>query len=79
MNDMQTNPYAKTGVLTACIDAASLAAFDALAEARGGRSALLRQMIEQLAKGNGTRRSSSDPRVRRETASRSASPTRRLR
>jgi len=35
--------------LSARIDADALASFDALAEGRGGRSALLRQMIEQFA------------------------------
>jgi hypothetical protein len=39
--------------MTALVDTASLAAFDAYAEARGGRSALLRQMIEQALKDNG--------------------------
>jgi hypothetical protein len=53
MNDMLTNSHPKMRALTARVDAASLAAFDALAEARGGRSALLRQMIEQMAKDNG--------------------------
>jgi hypothetical protein len=41
-------------MLTARIDASTLAAFDAYAEGRGGRSVLLRQMIEQVARENGS-------------------------
>lgn len=51
-NDMTTNPPAKTTMMTARIDTEMLAAFDALAEARGGRSALLRSLIEQVASTN---------------------------
>lgn len=47
-----TNPQVKMTRLTARIDAAVLAAFDAYAEARGGRSAVLRQLIEQVAREN---------------------------
>jgi hypothetical protein len=53
MNDMLTNPHPKMRALTARVDAVTLAAFDALAQARGGRSAMLRQLIDQAAKGNG--------------------------
>jgi hypothetical protein len=53
---MATNPVrgaqAPRRAMTALVDTASLAAFDAYAEARGGRSALLRSMIEQVAKDN---------------------------
>ena len=50
---MATNPQARMTRLTARIDAAALAAFDAYAEGRGGRSAVLRQLIAQAAKANG--------------------------
>lgn len=49
---MTTNPRAKMTMLTARIDAATLAAFDTFAEGRGGRSVVLRQMIEQAASAN---------------------------
>lgn len=49
---MTANPRQKMTMLTARIDAATLAAFDAFAEARGGRSAVLRQLIEQAAHHN---------------------------
>lgn len=44
---MATNPQVKMTRLTARIDAETLAAFDAFAQGRGGRSALLRQLIAQ--------------------------------
>ena len=44
-----TNPKVRMKWLSARIDADTLAAFDDYAEARGGRSAVLRQMIEQAA------------------------------
>ena len=50
---MATNPQARMTRLTARIDAAMLAAFDAFAEARGGRSAVLRQLIEKAMEANG--------------------------
>lgn len=40
-------------MLSARVDAATLAAFDAFAVGRGGRSAFLRQLIEQAARENG--------------------------
>ena len=40
-------------MLTARIDAATLAAFDSFAEGRGGRSVVLRQLIEHAARDNG--------------------------
>ena len=40
-------------MLSARIDADTLAAFDRYAEARGGRSAVLRQLIEQAAAAHG--------------------------
>lgn len=49
---MATNPQVKMTRLTARIDAGTLAAFDAFAEARGGRSAVLRQLIEQATQAN---------------------------
>ena len=50
---MTTNPGSRMTMLTARIDAATLAAFDGYAEGRGGRSVLLRQLIEQAARENG--------------------------
>jgi hypothetical protein len=44
---MATNLSANTATLTIRLDADSLAAFDSFAVGRGGRSAVLRQMIEQ--------------------------------
>lgn len=49
---MPTNPRSKMTMLTARVDAETLAAFDAFAVGRGGRSVLLRQMIEQVAREN---------------------------
>ena len=46
---MATNPQSKTAMLSARIDADTLAAFDGYAEGRGGRSAVLRQLIERAA------------------------------
>lgn len=46
---MDTNPGSQKTMLTARIDAVTLAAFDAFAEGRGGRSVVLRQLIEQAA------------------------------
>ena len=46
---MATNPQSRTAMLSARIDADTLAAFDGYAEGRGGRSAVLRQLIEQAA------------------------------
>ena len=51
-NDMTTNPGSRMTMLTARIDAATLAAFDAFAEGRGGRSVVLRQLVEQAAREN---------------------------
>ena len=48
-----TNPSMSVKWLSARIDADTLAAFDDYAEARGGRSAALRQMIEQAATTHG--------------------------
>lgn len=39
-------------MLTARIDAATLTAFDSFAEGRGGRIAVLRQLVEQAARDN---------------------------
>jgi hypothetical protein len=44
---MATNPQPNTATLTIRLDADALAACDKLAVGRGGRSALVRQMIEQ--------------------------------
>jgi hypothetical protein len=44
---MATNLSANSATLTIRLDAAALAAFDSFAVGRGGRSAVLRQMIEQ--------------------------------
>lgn len=44
---MATNPLSNSATLTIRLDADALAAFDSFAVARGGRSAVLRQMIEQ--------------------------------
>ena len=44
---MATNPLPNTATLTIRLDADALAAFDRFAVGRGGRSALLRQMIER--------------------------------
>ena len=44
---MTTNPRRKETMLTARVDAATLAAFDSFAEARGGRSVVLRQLVER--------------------------------
>jgi hypothetical protein len=49
---MTTNPGSRMTMLTARIDAATLAAFDAFAEGRGGRSVVLRQLVEQAARDN---------------------------
>jgi hypothetical protein len=46
---MATNPQVRMTRLVARIDAGVLAAFDAYAEGRGGRSAVLRQLVEQAA------------------------------
>ena len=50
---MATNPQDRMKMMSARIDADTLAAFDAYAEARGGRSAVLRQLIEQAAAAHG--------------------------
>ena len=50
---MATNPKDRMKMLTARIDADTLAVFDDYAEARGGRSAVLRQLIEQAAAAHG--------------------------
>ena len=44
---MATNPVPNTAMLSIRLDADALAAFDRFAVGRGGRSALVRQMIEQ--------------------------------
>jgi hypothetical protein len=44
---MATNPLSRSATLTIRLDADALAAFDSFAVGRGGRSAVLRQMIEQ--------------------------------
>lgn len=44
---MATNPLSNSATLTIRLDADALAAFDSFAVGRGGRSAVLRQMIEQ--------------------------------
>jgi len=44
---MATNPLQNTATLTIRLDADALAAFDRFVVGRGGRSAVLRQMIEQ--------------------------------
>lgn len=49
---MTTNPGSRMKMLTARIDATTLAAFDAFAEGRGGRSVVLRQLVEQAAREN---------------------------
>jgi hypothetical protein len=49
---MATNPRPSSAILNLRIDAEVLAALDKFAVARGGRSALVRQMIEQALKGN---------------------------
>ena len=50
---MATNPQSRMAMLSARIDAETLAAFDGYAEGRGGRSAVLRQLIEQAAAAHG--------------------------
>jgi hypothetical protein len=50
---MVTNLRGTMTRLTARIDVQALAAFDAFAEGRGGRCAVLRQLIEQVAEANG--------------------------
>lgn len=47
---MATNPRPTSAILNLRIDADALAALDRLGVARGGRSALVRQMIEQAVK-----------------------------
>ena len=49
---MPTNPQPKMKMLTARVDAQALAAFDAFAVGRGGRSVVLRQMIGHAAREN---------------------------
>ena len=44
---MATNPLSNSATLTIRLDADALAAFDSFAVARGGRSAVLRRIIEQ--------------------------------
>src|SRR3546814_15712370 len=44
---MATNPLSNTATLTIRLDADARAAFDRFAVGRGGRSALLRQVIQQ--------------------------------
>src|SRR3546814_2984380 len=44
---MAANPLSNTATLTIRVDADALAAFDRFAVGRGGRSALLRQVIQQ--------------------------------
>ena len=44
---MATNHFANTAMLSIRLDADALAAFDKVAVGRGGRSALVRQMIER--------------------------------
>ena len=44
---MATNPLTNTAMLSIRLDADALAAFDSFAVGRGGRSALVRQMIER--------------------------------
>jgi hypothetical protein len=48
-----SGPKGPKRALTARVDAVSLAAFDAFAQARGGRSAVLRSMIDAALKDNG--------------------------
>ena len=52
---MATNPQARMTRLIARIDATTLTAFDAYAQGRGGRSALLRNLIAQAAEANADR------------------------
>lgn len=52
---MATNPLPNTAMLSIRLDADALAAFDRFAVARGGRSALVRQMIEQALQDSGGR------------------------
>ena len=44
---MATNPLPTTAMMSVRVDADALAALDSFAVGRGGRSAVLRQMIEQ--------------------------------
>ena len=50
---MATNPQVRMTRLTARIDVQALAAFDAFAQGRGGRCAVLRNLITQAAEANG--------------------------
>ena len=52
---MTTNHLPNTAMLSTRLDADALAAFDRLAVGRGGRSALVRQMIEQTLRESGGR------------------------
>ena len=52
---MATNPQVRMTRLTARIDAQALAAFDAFAQGRGGRCAVLRNLITQAAEANADR------------------------
>lgn len=52
---MPTNPRQKMKMLSARVDAQVLAAFDAFAVGRGGRSVVLRQLIETTARENADR------------------------
>jgi hypothetical protein len=52
---MATNPLSNTATLTVRLDADALTAFDSFAVGRGGRSALVRQMIERTLQESGDR------------------------
>jgi hypothetical protein len=52
---MATNHFANTAMLSIRLDADALAAFDKVAVGRGGRSALVRQMIERTLQENDQR------------------------
>src|SRR3546814_1135679 len=49
-SDLPASPTKDTAMLTARVDRELLAAFDAVAEGRGGRSALLRTVLQQSLK-----------------------------
>ena len=52
---MATNPLPNTAMLSIRLDADALTAFDSFAVGRGGRSAMLRQMIERALQESGGR------------------------
>jgi metal-responsive CopG/Arc/MetJ family transcriptional regulator len=74
---MATNPIPNTAMLSIRLDADALAALDSFAVGRGGRSAVVRQMIEQSVQEIADR-PHIDPMVRRAIVFRCGLPTSRL-